>query len=67
MTGAWALRTAVRWGVLFDLLGGIMGMVIMAVLANLAASGVMSLVNLTLFLLLWSIPSLLLSGWPKNV
>ena len=44
-----------------------MGMVIMAVLANLAASGVMSLVNLTLFLLLWSIPSLLLSGWPKNV
>ena len=56
-----------RWGVLFDLLGGIMGMVIMAVLANLAASGVMSLVNLTLFLLLWSIPSLLLSGWPKNV
>ena len=54
-------------GVLFDLLGGIMGMVIMAVLANLAASGVMSLVNLTLFLLLWSIPSLLLSGWPKNV
>ncbi len=54
-----------RWGVLFDLLGGIMGMVIMAVLANLAASGVMSLVNLTLFLLLWSIPSLLLSGWPK--
>ena len=67
MTGARALRTAVRWGVLFDLLGGIMGMVIMAVLANLAASGVMSLVNLTLFLLLWSIPSLLLSGWPKNV
>ena len=67
VTGARALRTAVRWGVLFDLLGGIMGMVIMAVLANLAASGVMSLVNLTLFLLLWSIPSLLLSGWPKNV
>ncbi len=47
VTGARALRTAVRWGVLFDLLGGIMGMVIMAVLANLAASGVMSLVNLT--------------------
>ena len=67
VTGARALRTAVRWGVLFDLLGGVMGMVIMAVLANLAASGVMSLVNLTLFLLLWSIPSLLLSGWPKNV
>ncbi len=67
VTGARALRTAVRWGVLFDLLGGVMGMAIMAVLADLAASGVMSLVNLTLFLLLWSVPSLLLSGWPRNV
>lgn len=66
VTGAHALRTAVRWGILFDLLGGVMGMAIMAVLADLSAGGIMSLVNLTLFLLLWSIPGLLLSGWPKN-
>lgn len=66
VTGAHALRTAVRWGILFDLLGGVMGMAIMAVLADLSAGGMMSLVNLTLFLLLWSIPGLLLSGWPKN-
>ena len=66
VTGAHALRTAVRWGILFDLLGGVMGMAIMAVLADLSAGGIMSLVNLTLFLLLWSIPGFLLSGWPKN-
>ena len=52
---------------MFDIVGGIMGMAIMAVLADLSAGGVMSLVNLTLFLLLWSVPSLLLSGWPRNV
>lgn len=67
VTGARALRTATRWGLLFDIVGGIMGMAIMAVLADLSAGGVMSLVNLTLFLLLWSVPSLLLSGWPRNV
>ena len=67
VTGARALRTATRWGLLFDIVGGIMGMAIMAVLADLSAGGVMSLVNLTLFLLLWSVPSLLLSGWRRNV
>lgn len=67
ISGARALCTAVWWGTLVDLAGGLMGMIIMAVLANLAASGVMSLVNLGLFLLIWAIPSLLLSGWPRNI
>lgn len=66
VAGARALRTAVRWGIAVAILSGIMGMVILAILANLAATGVMSMVNLGLFLLIWSIPSLLLSGWPRN-
>lgn len=67
VTVARALRTAVRWGTLVALAGGIMGLFIMTVLANLSAGNVMSLINLTLFQLLWAIPGLLLSGWPGNV
>lgn len=67
VAGARALQVAVRWGVFFDLLSGVLGMGIMAILADLAAGGIMSLVNLTLFLLLWAVPGLLLSSWPRNI
>lgn len=67
VSGARALCTAVRWGTLVALAGGIMGMIIMGILASLSAPGIMSLANLGLFLLLWSVPGLLLSGWPRNV
>lgn len=67
VTVARALCTAVRWGTLIALAGGLIGLCIMVVLTNLAASNVMSLVNLALFQLLWAVPGLLLSGWPGNV
>ena len=67
VAGARALCTAVRWGTLVNGIGSVMGLIIMGVLANLAAGNMMSMVNLGLYLLIWSVPSLLLSGWPRNV
>lgn len=67
VTVARALCTAVRWGTLVALTGGLVGFAIMVILTNLAAADVMSLVNLTLFQLLWAVPGILLSGWPRNV
>ncbi len=67
VTGANSLCTSVRWGTVIGILSGMMGLGIMVILAYLGAAGIMSLVNLGLYLILWAIPSLLLSGWTKNL
>lgn len=67
VAGARALHTAASWGAIVNLISGIMGMAIMTVLAHLAALEVMSVSNLLLFLLVWAVPSLLLSGWTRNI
>lgn len=67
VTGARALRTAVLWGTLIALVGGLMGMVIMTALACLGAQETMSLVNIGLFQMIWAVPGILLSGWPKSI
>lgn len=66
VSGAGALRTAVRWGTLVALLGSLMGMSIMMILLFTAAETV-NLTKLLLFLLVWTIPGFLLSGWTKNL
>lgn len=66
IVGSKALCTSIRWGTAIAVLSGIMGLGIMVILAYLGATGIMSLVNLGLYLLVWAIPSLLLSGWTKN-
>lgn len=67
VTGARSLNMALRANVILTILSGIMGLVIMAVLAGLSAGGIMSVSNITLFLLIWSVPMFLLSGWPSNI
>ncbi len=67
VTGAKALCTSVRWGTVIGILSGVMGLGIMIILSYLGAADIMSLVNLGLYLILWAIPSLLLSGWTKNI
>lgn len=66
VSGAGALRTAVKWGTLISLLGSLMGMSIMLILLFTAAETV-TLTKLLLFLLIWAIPGFLLSGWTKNI
>lgn len=67
VAGARALHIAASWGAMVNLISGLMGMAIMTVLAHLAALEVMSVSNLLLFLLVWAVPSLLLSGWTRNI
>lgn len=67
VTGARALRTAVLWGALIALVSGLMGMVIMTALTCLGAQETMSLVNIGLFQMIWAVPGILLSGWPKSI
>lgn len=67
VAGSRALRTAVLWGALICLAGGLMGMGIMTVLTHLGAQETMSLTNIALFQMIWAVPGILLSGWPKNI
>ncbi len=67
VTGARALRTAVLWGALIALVGGLMGMAIMTALTCLGAQETMSLVNIGLFQMIWAVPGILLSGWPRSI
>ncbi len=67
VAGGRALRTAVLWGLLICLAGGLMGMAIMTVLTHLGAQDTMSLTNIALFQMIWAVPGILLSGWPRNI
>ncbi len=65
--GAPALCACVHWGTVIGILSGVMGLGIMMILSYLGATAIMSLVNLGLYLLVWAVPCLLLSGWTKNI
>ena len=62
VTGGRLLRRSVHSAVAVCLTGGVMGMVLMAVLTYLGATAAASAINLLLYQLLWLIPSLLITG-----
>lgn len=61
--GGCTLRSCVQIGTAVDLVAGIAGLVLMALLLWLDAIATASVLNLTLFLLGWALPGLLLSRW----
>ena len=67
VTGAKALRTASRLGVAIHLIGGILGMLIMLVLAYLGAAELMTPTHVLLYELVWMIPGLLVTEWTRTV
>ena len=67
VSGARALRTATNLGVALNLLGGILGMVIMLVLAYLGSTELLTPTNVLLYQLVWLVPSLLISEWTRVV
>ena len=67
ISGARALATASRLGVAIHLAGGILGLLIMAVLALLGATELLTPVNVLLYQLVWMIPGLLVSEWTRTV
>lgn len=66
VTGARTLRTASLFGVALHVIAGILGLVIVALLAIVGAEQLLTAENLMLFELLWMIPGLLITEWTRN-
>lgn len=67
VTGARALRTAMKAGVAVHMLGGILGLVIMLVLALVNANYLLTPTNMLLYVFLWMIPGVLITEWTRSV
>ena len=67
ITGARALRTACRLGMAIHIIGGVLGMLIMLVLAILGSVELLTPINVLLYQLIWMIPGLLVTTWPKTI
>ena len=67
VTGARSVRTASWIGVVIHLLGGILGLAMMAVLAYLGEADLLTPVNLLLYEMVWLIPGLLITEWTRSV
>lgn len=67
VTGARALRTASMLGLIIHMLGGIVGLAMMAVLAVLGAGNLLTPANLFLYQLVWMVPGLLVTEWTRSV
>lgn len=67
VTGARSLRTAVNWGLTINMIGGILGMLMMLALAYLGATELLTPANLFLYELVWLVPGWLITQIPKNL
>lgn len=67
VTGAKALRQATKLGVTIHLLGGILGILIMLVLAYLGNTELLTPTNILLYQLIWALPGLLITEWTRVV
>ena len=67
VTGARSVRTASWIGVVIHLLGGILGLVMMGVLAYLGEAELLTPANLLLYEMVWLIPGLLITEWTRSV
>lgn len=67
VSGARALRTASRLGVAIHLVGGILGLMIMAVLAYLGNTELLTPSHILLYQLIWMVPGLLITEWTRAV
>lgn len=67
VTGARALHSACRVGMIVHILGGVLGLLIMLALTIVKAEWLLTPTNLLLFELVWMIPGLLISEWTRSV
>ena len=67
ITGSRALRTATKLGVAIHLIGGILGLLIMAALAFLGSTELLTPTNVLLYQLVWLIPGWLITEWTRTV
>ena len=67
ITGARALHTACRLGLTVHMMGGILGMLIMAALAVLGAVSLLTPVHILLYQLVWMIPGVIVTMWTHAI
>lgn len=67
ITGAQALHSASILGLITHMAGGIIGIGIMLTLTILGASHLLTPMNVILYQLIWSIPGILLTEWPRLI
>lgn len=67
VTGAKAVKTASILGVIVHLIGGIVGVGIMAALAILGAQNLLTPANMFLYELVWMVPGLLITEWTRSI
>ena len=68
ITGARVLHSALRSGVLVHMLGGLLGLLMMAALAWVGCSdSVLSPANILLYQLLWMVPGLMITEWTRTL
>jgi len=67
ITGARAVRTAWKLGLLIHLLGGILGLLVMAALAYLGNTELLTPLNILAYQLIWAVPGVLVTYWPRTV
>ena len=67
VTGSRALRASCITGTVVHMLGGILGILIVAALMIVGADHLMTSYNILLYQLLWMIPGLLITEWTRSV
>ena len=67
ITGARAVRTAWSLGLMIHILGGILGLVIMAALAYLGSTELLTPLNILAYQMIWLVPGLLVTFWPGTI
>lgn len=67
VTGARALRSAMRLGVIIHMVGGILGLLIMAALAWVGGAGYLTAVHLLVYELVWMLPGILITEWTRTL
>lgn len=67
VTGARALRSACNFGVVLNMIGGILGMAVVLVLMILGFMQLLTPVNMFLYQLVWVIPGLLATEWTRSI
>lgn len=67
VSGARALSLATKLGVAIHLVGGILGLLIMAALAYLGSTELLTPTHVLLYQLVWIVPGLLVTEWARTV
>lgn len=67
ITGARALHTACRLGLIVHIMGGVLGLVIMAALAVLGSTALLTPVHILLYQLVWIIPGYIVTMWTRAI